>query len=241
MKLTFFGTSHGIPEPNRRCSSALIEAGGRRYILDMGSHAVEQLITRNIPLEAIQSIFITHMHGDHTNGLISFVDLCSWKFKEVDPFLYLPGDLEATKAAMAAWLRCNGVVMRSFQFCSVREGQIYDDGVLRVTAYQTQHTDQSYALLLEADGRRVLFTGDLKGPAVDFPMSALSEPLDLAICESAHFAATDYVPLFRDNSNLKRLCLTHYSEKYLASVVQTVELLPEIEVFRAQDGMELVI
>ena len=96
-------------------------------------------------------------------------------------------------------------------------------------------------LLLEADGRRVLFTGDLKGPAVDFPMSVLSKPLDLAVCESAHFAATDYVPLFRDNRNLKRLCLTHYSERFLASVLQTVELLPEIEVFRAQDGMELAL
>lgn len=50
------------------------------------------LRTRGIEVEDIKGIFITHMHGDHTNGLISFVDLISWYFKTAGP-RNLPAEL----------------------------------------------------------------------------------------------------------------------------------------------------
>jgi len=244
MKITFLGTSHGVPEANRRCSSALIEVAENRYIIDMGTQSIEQIATKRIPINSIKSIFITHMHGDHSNGLISFVDLCSWFFKTADPCIYLPGDIESTKAAMAAWLKCNGVNMRSFRFMPVEEGQIYDDGIIRVTAFGTKHIANSYAYLVEGEGKRVLFSGDLchKGPQEDFPISVLDAPLDLAICESAHFAATAYLPLFEGKSNLKRLCFNHYSDVWLSTVLQMEKgLLPDCKVFRVSDGNEIVL
>ena len=114
MKITFLGSSHGVPEANRRCQSIMIEAGGKIYFVDMGTQAIEQLITKGIPIENVKSIFITHMHGDHTNGLISFVDLCSWYFKNTKPEFYLPGDSEKTKNLIGAWLENNGCHIRDF-------------------------------------------------------------------------------------------------------------------------------
>ena len=51
----------------------------------MGVNAIDALRTRGIEVEDVKGIFITHVHGDHTNGLISFVDLISWYFKTADP------------------------------------------------------------------------------------------------------------------------------------------------------------
>ena len=90
MRIVFFGSSHGYPEQNRRCSCSLVEAGGKRYFIDMGTNAAECLATRRIPIEAIDSVFVTHMHGDHTHGLIPFVDLITWYFKTPDPVICLP-------------------------------------------------------------------------------------------------------------------------------------------------------
>ncbi len=243
MKIVFLGASHGVPEPNRKCSSALIEVGEGRYIIDMGTQAIEELITRGISPESIRSVFITHMHGDHTNGLISFLDLCSWKFKSTEPKIYLPGDVERARAVIREWLACNDTEMRPFAFLEVREGVIYDDGLLRVTALGTRHNRASFAYLVEAEGKRVLFSGDLstKGPCVDFPVSVLDEPLDLAICECAHFKATEYLPLFEGKATLRRLCFNHYSERHLASVLEMPSLLPDIPVFRAFDGTEITL
>ena len=100
MQITFLGASHGVPEANRRCSCTLIETNGRYYFIDMGVNAIDALRTRGIEVEDVKGIFITHMHGDHTNGLISFVDLISWYFKTADPEICLP-NLEGVEAIRA--------------------------------------------------------------------------------------------------------------------------------------------
>ncbi|MBE6593191.1 MAG: ribonuclease Z [Ruminococcaceae bacterium] len=244
MKLIFFGSSHGVPEANRRCSSTLIEVGENRYFIDMGTQSIEQLITRNIPIESVKAVFVTHMHGDHSNGLISFIDLCNWYFKKAAPTVCLPGDMERAKNAIAAWLSCNGTAMRDLDFRRVEEGVVFDDGTLRVTAYRTKHIEYSYAYLVEAEGKRVLFSGDLchKGPANDFPIEVLDSPLDLAICESAHFKATEYIPLLKGNKNLKKLCFNHYSYAFLASVLEAKAVFSQdIDTLLATDGTEIEI
>ena len=87
MKLLFIGTSHGVPESNRRCSSCILEAGGCFYLFDMGTQVVEDLRRRNIDLNAVRLAICTHPHGDHTDGLISLVDLVNWYFKSADPLM----------------------------------------------------------------------------------------------------------------------------------------------------------
>ena len=243
MRIIFFGSSHGVPEPNRRASSTLIEVGENRYFIDMGTQSIEQLITRRKPVESVKAIFLTHMHGDHSDGLISFLDLCSWYFKNADPAVYLPEPYEDTVAALAAWLKCTGVTMRPFRFSRVAEGPLYRDDAISIRAFRTSHCQSSYAYLVEAEGKRVLFSGDLsgRGPQVDFPVSVLEEPLDLAICESAHFPATAYLPIFRGNANLKQLCFNHYSDRFLTSVLEMTDALPGVKVFRAMDGTEIVL
>lgn len=252
MRIVFFGSSAGAPARNRRMSSILVEVGENRYFVDMGTQSIEQLVTRRIPVTSVKGIFITHMHGDHTSGLPAFLDLASWCYKEADPAVYLPEPMEETIAALAAWIRCNrtpkwiarnGEPMRPFRFFPVTEGVMYQDEAVCVRAYKTRHTYSSYAFLIEAEGKRVFFSGDLcdDGPQVDFPVSVLDETLDLAICESAHFPATEYLPIFAGRQTLKQLCFNHYSEKRLHSVLEMRDALPGVEVFRAMDGTEIVL
>ena len=71
---------------------------------------------------------------------------------------------------------------------------------VRVTPLPTRHmaaqNRPSFSYLFEADGRRALLTGDLSGGLKerDFPALALQEPLDLVVCEMAHFAVPDVLP-----------------------------------------------
>ena len=64
MRITFFGTSHGVPEAHRRCSSALITLGSgenaRRYIIDMGLNAIDEMRTRNLPVDSVKAVFIPY-------------------------------------------------------------------------------------------------------------------------------------------------------------------------------------
>ena len=187
MRILFLGTSHGVPEGDRRCSSILLEVEDRYYFFDMGTQAIEDLRRRHIPIESVKGVFITHMHGDHTNGLVSFVDLLSWYFKDASPRIVLPEAIGIE--VLRAWLMVNHCTLREdLEFQETREGMVFNDGVIKVSAVKTQHIDPSYAYLIEAEGRRIVITGDLKDPEIDFPLPAVQDRTDLVIAESAHFS-----------------------------------------------------
>ena len=95
---------------------------------------------------------------------------------------------------------------------------------------------------VQVENGRVLFSGDLchKGPQEDFPISVFDEPLDLAVCEVAHFPATKYLPLFENQPNLKQLCFNHYSHTFQSYIYDVMKAL-DIPVFMASDGTEIVL
>ncbi len=218
MRITFIGSSHGVPEPNRKCSCALLEVKDRKYLIDAGTDPVSALIKRGIRPEKINAVFITHMHGDHTNGLIPFVDLCSWFFKDAKPVIWLP-EKEAV-AGIQTWLNCNHSPMRQdIEFREISEGALYQDDQIRVTALRTGHIEKSFAFQIEAEGKKVLFTGDMKytdGPIADYVRFVQSDDFDLVVAESAHFDAMLYKePLEKHPPKL--FCLNHYSWYYAES------------------------
>ncbi len=198
MEITFVGTAHGIPEKDRRCSSTMLETGGNLYLIDMGCMAVEDIRRTGKQVASVKGVFLTHMHGDHVNGLPSFVDLCSWYFTSADPVILLP--TEQGCEALKTWIRALDTQERDLRISSYggfAPGVIFDDGVLKVTAFKTQHTVSSHAFLCEAEGKHVLFTGDLKHPSVDFPPELFGTKMDLAVCETAHFPPEDYLPVWK--------------------------------------------
>ena len=240
MKITFVGSSHGVPEAHRKCSCIMIEIGENVYFVDMGTPAIDALRIRNIPVDAVKGIFITHMHGDHTNGLLSFIDLSTWYFKTVDPQICLP-DISAVDA-INGWIKVTMSDPKDFCYTETKPGVVFDDGVLKMTAIPTQHCPNSFAYLAEAEGKTVLFTGDLKNPAIDFPATEAGTVLDLVVCESAHFESTDYLPVF-DGLEIRKVCVTHYSDRFLASVLTLCNTLQEkgVAALRATDDLEILV
>jgi len=68
MKITFLGTSCGVPQKDRYCSATLVESGGRAYLVDAGAPVTELMRERGMTPCDLSAVFITHMHGDHVGG-----------------------------------------------------------------------------------------------------------------------------------------------------------------------------
>ena len=241
MRITIIGSSHGGPEPNRRCGSVMIEVGGNIYFVDMGTPVNDDLQRRGRPVEDVRGVFVSHMHGDHTNGLVQFIYHLNNRYTKADPAIYLP-DMEAVEV-FDRWLQVTTVgKLRQLQYHPIEAGMIYDDGTLQVTAIPNQHIAVSYSFLMEAEGKRVLITGDLKNPKIDFPVEALSAPLDLVVSECAHFPASDYLPLY-ENPDIRKVCITHYSNTFIETVYALRRKLTEIgkPMLIATDGLEIVV
>lgn len=235
MKITFIGTSHGVPERDRRCSCYMIEAGDKVYFIDMGTCAMEELIARGHHPNEVAAVFFTHPHSDHTDGLIQFAGLLNWYFKDAKPAMFLPH--EKMKDAIALWIEaCTSSLREDHDFRLVTPGLLYDDGVLRVTSVPTKHCPHSCAYIVECEGKTVLFTGDLAHPSVDYPAEAKTRTLDLVICETAHFSPKEFLPVW-DESDVKQVLHTHVAPRW-QSDLEEISAEKHIYVFGvAQDGM----
>ncbi|GJE90621.1 ribonuclease Z [Phanerochaete sordida] len=82
MVVTFLGTtSGGGPTDTRNCSSLVVDAvgNGQLWMVDCAEGTVRQFATqpyhdaRRVRISDIKKVFITHMHADHTMGLITLL------------------------------------------------------------------------------------------------------------------------------------------------------------------------
>lgn len=243
MKLTFLGTSHGVPERNRKCTSVMLTVGGAHYIIDAGVPLMSTLTAMGADLNAVKAIFLTHMHGDHSNGLIEFVDLCTWFYKDLRTKIYVPEI--AARDAMMGWINMThgeDVSAQSPEFIEVQEGAFYNDGNVRITAIDNDHLQgrPSYSYVVEAEGKRVVFTGDMgHNKYSDFPPAAYEQECDLVVTEAAHCRLTDCMDIF-GKLTTKKLIVSHIvpaNEPEAALLNEKVNYPVEV----AFDGMEIEI
>lgn len=72
----------------------------------------------------------------------------------------------------------------------------------------------SYAFVIDGEGKRVIFTGDLHGDdPVDFPKIAMEEPSDAIICELAHFSIGKVLP-YLEKCDTKKVLFNHYNNTW---------------------------
>jgi ribonuclease BN (tRNA processing enzyme) len=72
--LTVVGCSGSVPGPDSACSCYLVEADGFRLLLDLGTGAVGPM-QRYVAGPDVDSVFVTHAHGDHCHDVWELVYL----------------------------------------------------------------------------------------------------------------------------------------------------------------------
>lgn len=185
MKIHFLGTSHGIAEIGRFNTCMLAEIHNVLYMIDMGAPFGTILKNKGMKFSDVRAAFITHMHDDHARNITEYLGLCN--FDGIRCELYLPEGLKAVEEWNYA-MHCEESYSKGF--CVLKEvskGNFFDDGNLRVEAMPTKHLKRgvSYAYEFFAEGKRVLFTGDLSDNFDDFPKT--DKHYDLIVCELTHF------------------------------------------------------
>lgn len=219
VKVTFLGTSHGVPSDERYCSSELLDVNGNLYLIDGGAPVVDLLQRRHADFGKIKAIFNTHFHGDHVYGMIPFLSLCNWHhtFTSFDVWLAEQKGIDAIKNLLT--VGDGAVDEKRLRFHEVAAGTFYDDGIVKVTAFPTQHLTHenrpAYSLLIEADGKKLFFTGDLSHHLTknDYPQYVMENKVDFLQSELVHFTVEEGIPYF-EKCKCTQLCFTHFAEAY---------------------------
>ena len=212
MLITFLGTSHGVPAADRYCSCTMIDVGGRLYFIDAGAPLIDILLRRGVDLSAVKTIFTTHIHGDHVNGLPALTDLFNWYFKETSVDIYLTEQrgIDAIRGYLSV---VEGPLdEQRLRYHVMTPSTVYDDGVIRVTPFPTRHMGDrpAFSYLVEAEGKKVMFSGDLSPRLTgdDFPAYTLGSEVDLLVCEMAHFGVSEVTP-WLERCQAKKVLFNH--------------------------------
>lgn len=70
MEITIVGTGTAVPNIERRQSCVIVRAGGETLVFDLGSGAVRGMLNAALDPFAVDRIFFTHFHPDHTVDVV---------------------------------------------------------------------------------------------------------------------------------------------------------------------------
>jgi ribonuclease BN (tRNA processing enzyme) len=202
-RLITLGTRAGPQPTNGRAQSAnLLIVNGAQYVIDAGDGVSRRLTEFGTNFRAIDDIFITHPHSDHTGGLGALMGII-YDVNRTSPVdVYGPPGTVASVRGLLQFLNVNSEIRISdgtkstpvdkiFNAHDTGDGVIFRDARVKVTAVENTHFHfqpgspgygkyKSYAYRFDTPDRSLVFTGDT-GPSD--AVIALAKGADLLVSE----------------------------------------------------------
>jgi len=225
------GTSHGAAEYGRSCSVNVLDVNGHYYVFDCGGNIETKMKDLAMPMANVRAVFISHMHEDHVGSLSAIgKHFTVYIGKEASIRIMMPerAGIEAFRAWMLA-LHTNAEKMKRLELKEIFEGEIYRDEFVAVSAIATRHIEcgryPSYAFVIEAEGKRILYTGDLAYDFSDYPEVLYTEDFDLVVSELVHFHLEENLEDIK-KTRTKKLVFTHINLNKAKSLREIAHTFP---------------
>lgn len=178
-RIVMLGTGTPNAEPERSGPAVAIVVDSIPYIIDAGpglvrrAMAAYELGIEGLEVSRLKRLFITHLHSDHTAGYPDFI-LTPWVL-ERDETLEVygpPGIRSMTRHILKAYrkdikvrldglepINDRGIRVKAHR---IREGVIYRDSLVRVTAFKVKHGSWKHAFgfRFKTPDRTIVISGD---------------------------------------------------------------------------------
>jgi ribonuclease Z len=174
--VTLLGTGCPPPVMNRFGPSILVEAGDRKLLFDAGRGAMQRLMQIGVRWQSVQGVFLTHLHSDHVVG---FPDL--W----LTGWLVVPGRTVPLRVwGPSGTAKMMSHIEQAFEYDvhirqsdertspegvrilakDISEGVVYDEGGVKVTAFEVDHAPikPAFGYRIDYAGRSVVLSGDTR-------------------------------------------------------------------------------
>ena len=228
--------------PNRRHTSFVIEHQGGVYWFDAGEGCAHTAHLLGVDLQAVQAIFISHVHMDHVGGLANLLWAMQklgtgagerqgvmvsrdspWSLSGKTVPVFIP-NMNVGRGVLDVLAGPTGRFRADFSVDahSFGDGVIYEENGLRVEALHNRHlgeppegeTWQSFSFRIEAEGKSVVFSGDVADVSEPGP---LLDECDLFLMETGHHRAEDVAAYLKESQkDVRRLGFVHHGRAVLA-------------------------
>lgn len=143
------GTASAMPVIDRYQSAHVLEVHGRLFLIDCGEAVQRQMIRYKVPLAKLDTIFISHIHGDHLFGLFTLLSTLGLSCKVTPVVIYGPSNLgPLLKSFMSFYGKGIGITV-DFHPLSVKTSEvIYSTKSLEVLAFPLNHKIETYGYMI---------------------------------------------------------------------------------------------
>lgn len=210
MRLTILGNNGPYPAPNGACSGYLLESdsGNTTILLDCGPGVLARL-EQHISLDRLDAVILSHLHFDHMSDMLPMHYALQFNPRKRPLSVYAP----AQPAGVRSLLSGNSVDVWPMNETTI--------GEMKISFCPVRHPVETYAVAVECDGARFVYTGDSN---TDFALELFCDSADMILAdaglssadygeEKPHLSAALCGKLAKDTA-AKRLLLTHFNPKY---------------------------
>ena len=242
MKLTVIGCGDAFGSGGRLNTCFYIKAEKIGVLIDCGATSLPGLKLRGIAVEDIDTIVLSHFHGDHYGGVpfLLLDAMITGRTKKIS-IISPPGGREKITALLDLLYPGTVVLPKlAVDFIEYRSFEELNREGLSVIAYPVIHSEAAlpHGLKIKIDDKTISYSGDTSWTDELLP---LSDGADLFICECnfdttevmGHINYQQLAPKLAD-FNCKKIVLTHFDTEMLRR-------LNEVDAACAEDGLEISI
>ncbi|MDA4113444.1 MAG: ribonuclease Z [Thaumarchaeota archaeon] len=147
LEVVFLGTSSATPTRNRSLPAIAIRREGQVILMDCGEGAQGSFVRFGLGLNKEMLILITHLHGDHVNGLLGLLQTMSMSQRVRSLTLIAPPEL-------FGWLKATMEVFHigltfDIGLVPVRSGVVHRGKDFRVRAARANHSVDAWSFVFE--------------------------------------------------------------------------------------------
>jgi ribonuclease Z len=170
------GTGYPRPDPEHAGPSTVVIAGDSWFVVDAGRGTTMRIAATDLQYANLRGVFLTHLHSDHTAGLPDLFNT-SWQFgrKNVPFDLFGPKGTKKLSDGMLSFfdedihlrrdlLEKHPAIGATIRLHVVKEGVVYDDRKVKITAFVVDHrpVENAFGYRFESGGEAVVISGDTR-------------------------------------------------------------------------------
>jgi ribonuclease BN (tRNA processing enzyme) len=228
MRLTIIGSGDAFGSGGRHNTCFHLVAGERTVLIDCGASAPVALRARNVDLNSIDAVILSHLHGDHFGGIPFLMLDGQFLSRRERPLLFAgpPGTAERINAALEVFYPNSTKTNYRFPW-SVTEipvGAPTDILGLNVVSAEVIHFSGAPSTALRiSDGKKTLaYSGDTQWTDALLPIAAGAD-LFIVECYDYDRELTGHLNWITIRQRLKdvaarRVMVTHMNPSMLARI-----------------------
>jgi len=210
MKLCILGNNGPYPDRDGACSGYLLSSDDAHtnLLIECGTGVLARLAPK-ISFDALDAVVLSHLHFDHMSDMLPMQYALQFHPREAPLPVFAP----ESPASVRAMLDVPAYALRSMQAVQL--------GEMQLRFLPVRHPVETYALCVECDGKKFVYTGDTNEVE---GLDAFATGADLLLADAGlskahwhenapHLSAGGCGSLAQ-RAQVRRLLLTHRNPRY---------------------------